>query len=179
LVETVGVGQSEVAVADLVDLFVLVASPVGGDEQQGMKRGIMELADVIVVNKADGDLVDAAERSAGDLRNAVHLLRPTRPGWEVEVRTCSALEGTGITELREHLEQAHDRLAGSELTALRGRQSLSWMWSEVTETLLQQVREDAEARLLVGSLETAVADGVLSPAAAAQELLSRWRAADR
>ncbi|MGV3759168.1 MAG: methylmalonyl Co-A mutase-associated GTPase MeaB, partial [Actinomycetota bacterium] len=93
IVETVGVGQSEVAVADLVDLFVLVASPAGGDELQGIKRGIMELADVIVVNKADGDLRAAANRAAADLRHAAHLLRPKRPGGTVEVTTCSALTG--------------------------------------------------------------------------------------
>ena len=110
IVETVGVGQSEVAVADLVDLFVLVASPAGGDELQGIKRGIMELADVIAVNKADGDLADAAQRSASDLRHAVHLLRPKRPAWEVAVLTCSALTGAGVPALWAAIADAHDRL---------------------------------------------------------------------
>jgi LAO/AO transport system kinase len=173
LVETVGVGQSEVAVADLVDLFVLVASPVGGDELQGMKRGIMELADLIVVNKADGDLVPAATRAAGDLRNAVHLLRPKRPGWEVEVLLASATTGAGIRDLRTHLERAHERLAADGLADLRARQRLSWMWNEVTDTLMERVRSDPDVRDLVTSLEAAVADGSMSPAAAAHEVLGR------
>ena len=118
IVETVGVGQSEVAVADLVDLFLLVASPAGGDELQGIKRGIMELADLIVVNKADGDLAAAAGRAASDLRHAVHLLRPKRPGWEVAVLTCSALTGAGIAELWDG-----DR--GAPTTGSGGRRSPS------------------------------------------------------
>ena len=113
LVETVGVGQSEIAVADLVDLFLLVASPAGGDELQGIKRGIVELADLIVVNKADGDLAGAALRACSDLRNAVHLLRPRRPGWEVSVRAVSALTGAGIAELWDDLVAAQHNLVAS------------------------------------------------------------------
>jgi LAO/AO transport system kinase len=170
LVETVGVGQSEVAVADLVDLFLLVASPAGGDELQGIKRGIMELADLIVVNKADGDLADAAGRAAGDLRHAVQLLRPKRPGWEVAVLTASALTGSGIPELWDAIEAAHGRL-GSELDAQRARQSVAWMWSEVTDTLLERLRRDPEVRAQLGELERRVAGGELPAAAAAQQLL--------
>jgi LAO/AO transport system kinase len=144
IVETVGVGQSEIAVADLVDLFLLVASPAGGDELQGIKRGIMELADVIAVNKADGDLTDAAQRSAADLRHAVHLLRPKRPAWEVVVLTCSALTGAGIPELWTAIEAAHDRLGGVGLATLRAGQNVAWMWNEVTDTLLDRLRAHAE-----------------------------------
>src|SRR5829696_3615620 len=110
LVETVGVGQSEVKVAAMVDLFLVIVAPGGGDELQGIKRGIMELADLIVVNKADGDLAPAAGRAASDLRHAVHLLRPKRASWEVDVLTASALTGAGIAELWEAIEAAHDRL---------------------------------------------------------------------
>lgn len=95
-VETVGVGQSEVAVADMVDEFVLLVAPGGGDELQGIKRGIMELADVVVVNKADGDLAPAAGRQVADYHHALHLLRPKHEGWVVPVLAASALEGTGV-----------------------------------------------------------------------------------
>jgi len=171
IVETVGVGQSEVAVADLVDLFVLVASPAGGDELQGIKRGIMELADLIVVNKADGDLSDAAGRAAGDLRHAVHLLRPKRPGWEVGVLTCSAVSGTGIAELWGAIAAAHDRLRADGLGALRASQDVAWMWSEVTDSLLDRLRAHPEVKDLVPELEAAVASGATGAAAAAHQLL--------
>ena len=174
IVETVGVGQSEVAVADLVDLFVLVASPAGGDELQGIKRGIMELADLIVVNKADGDLADAAGRAAGDLRHAVHLLRPKRPGWEVGVLTCSALSGTGIAELWDAIAAAHDRLRADGLDALRASQDVAWMWSEVTDTLLDRLRAHPEVKDLVPELEAAVASGATGAAAAAHQLLQAF-----
>jgi LAO/AO transport system kinase len=170
VVETVGVGQSEVAVADLVDLFLLVASPAGGDELQGIKRGIMELADLIVVNKADGDLADAAGRAASDLRHAVHLLRPKRTGWEVEVLTASALTGTGIPELWTAVESAHDRLGGA-LVEQRARQSVAWMWSEVTETLVDRLKADPQVRAQLRDLEQRVAAGELPAATAAQQLL--------
>ena len=170
IVETVGVGQSEVAVADLVDLFVLVASPAGGDELQGIKRGIMELADVIVVNKADGDLAAAAGRAAGDLGHAVHLLRPKRTGWEVTVLTASALTGSGISELWTAIESAHDRL-GSALDELRAQQNVAWMWSEVTDTLLDDLRHDEQVRGELGALEQQVADGTIPAATAARRLL--------
>jgi LAO/AO transport system kinase len=175
IVETVGVGQSEVAVADLVDLFVLVGSPAGGDELQGIKRGIMELADVIAVNKADGDLADAAGRSASDLRHAVHLLRPKRPGWEVAVLTCSALTGEGVPEVWSAVEAAHDRLGTEGLAALRAAQNVAWMWREVTDTLLDRLRAQPDVRALVGELEAAVAAGDLSAAVAAQRLLDAFR----
>ncbi|MFZ6005524.1 MAG: methylmalonyl Co-A mutase-associated GTPase MeaB [Actinomycetota bacterium] len=175
IVETVGVGQSEVAVADMVDLFLLVASPAGGDELQGIKRGIMELADVIAVNKADSDLLAAAERAAAELRHALRLLRPKRVGWEVQVLTCSALTGAGVSELWGHMSSAHDALLESGATsALRSRQSVSWMWSEVTETLLDRLRTSPQVRDVVEGLEAAVASGSTSATAAAHEVLARF-----
>jgi LAO/AO transport system kinase len=174
VVETVGVGQSEVAVAGLVDLFLLLAAPGGGDELQGIKRGIMELADLIVVNKADGDLLPAAQRAASDLRKAVHLLRPKRPGWEVEVLLASARDGIGIPEVWAAVEAGVDRLrSGGFLDELRADQAVRWMWDEV--------REELEARLLRGpgtaelgeQLEQEVAALRLSPGHAAARLLDR------
>jgi len=99
IVETVGVGQSETAVADLTDMFILLLQPGGGDELQGIKRGIVELADLVIVNKADGELVAAANRAASDYRRALHLLRPVSPHWSVPVLLCSALTGAGVPEV--------------------------------------------------------------------------------
>ena len=176
LVETVGVGQSEVAVADLVDLFVLVASPTGGDELQGIKRGIMELADLIIVNKADGELAAAAQRACADLRTAVHLLRPKRPGWEVEVRTGSALTGDGIPELWDAIVTAHQRLRDDgTLEPLRGQQATAAMWSEVIDTLTDQLRAHPGVRERLAELEAAVRAGQLSPTAAAHDVLEHFR----
>ena len=173
IIETVGVGQSEVAVADLVDLFLLVASPAGGDELQGIKRGNVELADLIVVNKADGELAAAAGRAASDLGHAVHLLRPKRPGAEVSVLTASALTGAGIAELWDAIEATHDGM-GPALAELRARQNVAWMWSEVTDTLLDRLRADPGVRDELARLEQRVADGSMPAATAAHQLLTTF-----
>lgn len=173
IVETVGVGQSEVAVDDLVDLFVLIASPAGGDELQGIKRGIMELADLIVVNKADGDLLDAARRASLDLRTAVHLLRPKHPGWTVEVHTCSARTGEGIPQIWDLITTMHERLKGTGiLEARRAEQATAWMWSQVTETLLERLRRHPAVHTRLEGLQADVAAGRTSPRAAADELVA-------
>jgi LAO/AO transport system kinase len=173
IVETVGVGQSEVAVADMVDCFMLLASPGGGDELQGIKRGIMELADVIVVNKADGDLLPAANRAVSDHRHAVHLLRPKHPGWSVPVVAVSALQGTGVDEawaavgqLAEHLRSA------GELERLRADQAVAWMWDEVREQLVESFRRDPRVAERWGDVEGAVRTGDRSPTTGARHLLA-------
>jgi LAO/AO transport system kinase len=172
LVETVGVGQSEVAVADLVDLFVLVAAPGGGDELQGIKRGIMELADVIVVNKADGDLLPAAQRAASDLRNAMHLMRPKRTGWEVPVLLASAVQGDGVAEAWSALEQGvTDLRASGALEEQRSEQAVAWMWSEIREEAVARALADPRVEQRVASIEAEVREGVRAPASAAAELL--------
>jgi LAO/AO transport system kinase len=174
LVETVGVGQSEVAVADLVDLFVLIAAPAGGDELQGIKRGIMELADLIVVNKADGDLLAPAQRAASDLRNAVHLLRPKRDGWEVEVLLASSIEGTGVPEVWAQLTAGAERLrASGAFDAARADQAVAWMWSEVRDGLLDGFLADAGVQAQLAESEAQIRAGERSPTSAAQALLDR------
>ncbi len=176
LVETVGVGQSEVAVADLVDLFLLVAAPGGGDELQGIKRGIMELADGIVVTKADGNLLPAAQRAAGDLRKAVRLLRPKRPGWEVAVLLASALEGDGVPELWTAVSAGVEGLrTDGRLDALRREQAVSWMWDEVRESLVDAFRSDEAVTAMLAGLETAIRAGERSPTSAAQALIDAHR----
>jgi LAO/AO transport system kinase len=175
-VETVGVGQSEHAVAGMVDLFVLLLAPGGGDELQGVKRGIVELADVLVVNKADGALVDAARNTAADYAHALHLVRSSDANAMDRVRTCSALLGEGIDELWSLVVElvAAARTSG-ELDAKRRDQARSWMWSEVTDTLLDDLRADPAVRARIESLEADVTQGRLSPAAAAREVLATFR----
>jgi LAO/AO transport system kinase len=177
LVETVGVGQSEVAVDAMVDLFLLLLAPGGGDELQGIKRGIVELADLVVVNKADGDLAAAARSAASDYSSALRLLRPKQAGWEPRVLTASALEGTGVHDVWAAIEEFRATLdAAGELERRRAQQAGDWMWSEVSESLLDALRRDADVAALARELEEAVRRGELAPAAAARRLLDAFLA---
>jgi LAO/AO transport system kinase len=179
VVETVGVGQSEVAVADMVDCFCLIAAPGAGDELQGLKRGIMELADVVVVNKADGDLLPAARRAIADHRQAAHLLRPKYAGWEVPVLATSALQGAGVDEVWRAVEKfvAHLR-EDDALGRLRAGQAVAWMWDEIHEYLIDSFRHDPDVAAGWSDTEEAVRTGRLSPATAARRLLAAHRRAD-
>jgi len=176
LVETVGVGQSEMTVAGMVDLFLLLLAPAAGDELQGVKRGVVELAELLVVNKADGDLLPAARRTAADYASALRLLRPRAAAWSPQVLTCSALTGHGVPEVWNAIEAHRAVLAGSgELEARRAAQATEWMWSEVTEGLLDELRHDSHVAREVRRLEKAVAAGSLSATEAAQRLLRAFR----
>jgi len=175
IVETVGVGQSEAVVAEMTDLFLLLLLPGGGDELQGIKRGIVELADLIVVNKADGDLAAAAQRAAGDYRSALRFLRPRSARWEVPVETCSALEGRGIDEIWTLIEQYRATMTASgDLGAARAAQARRWLWNETVESLMALLREDPRVRQRIQELEQAVAAGRVSPRVAAQELVHNF-----
>jgi LAO/AO transport system kinase len=172
LVETVGVGQSEVAVAAMVDCFMLLIAPAGGDELQGIKRGIMELADLVVVNKADGDLKAVATITAADYANALHLVRPRTPAWEPRVLSCSALEGTGVADVWRTIEEFRTALTDAgELDARRQDQARDWMWSEISDSLLDRLRADRAAADLARTLEAEVRAGRLPPTAAAEQVL--------
>jgi LAO/AO transport system kinase len=173
VVETVGVGQSEIAVADMVDCFLLLAAPGGGDELQGIKRGIMELADLVVVNKADGDLLPAAKRAVADYRHAVHLLRPKHVGWQVPVLAASALDGTGIDEAWAAVEnfEAHLRRDGI-LDRLRSDQSVAWMMQEIRESLVETFRNDQRVTKMWDEVETSVRAGRRSPTTGSRHLLA-------
>lgn len=176
IVETIGVGQSEVAVADMVDLFCLLVAPGGGDELQGIKRGIMELADLVVVNKADGDLAAAAGRTQSDYTNALQLLRPKWQAWSPRVLLCSALEGKGMAEVWQAVgDQRAAVSASGEADRARGDQAVAWMWSEVRDTLVDSLRQDPGVAELLGPLQAEVAAGRLTPAAAARQLLDTFR----
>jgi LAO/AO transport system kinase len=172
IVETVGVGQSETTVAGMVDMFVLLMQPGGGDDLQGIKRGIMELADLVVITKADGDLLPAAMRAQADFANAVHWLRPKWKGWEARVQTVSSLEGKGVAEIWASVTEFADVVSASgDWTRQRDQQRLDWLWSDVKERLIDRLRADPDVASLAPQLEAQVRNGTLSPAAAARRLV--------
>ncbi|MEY2570666.1 MAG: GTPase, partial [Acidimicrobiaceae bacterium] len=172
LVETVGVGQSETEVDDMVDTFVLLVAAGGGDELQGIKRGVMELADIVVVTKADGDLLAAANRAAADHRHALHLLRPKHPGWTTEVLLASAVRGEGIDEVWQAVERHRAMLeADGGLERRRSAQARDWLWAEVRLELLRRLDDDPSLRTELGDVEAAVARGELSPLRAARRVV--------
>jgi LAO/AO transport system kinase len=171
IVETVGVGQSELAVADLVDVFVLLASPSGGDDLQGIKRGIMELADLVVVTKADGELASAANHAAADLKRAIHLLRPKYDGTSTETLLVSSTQGTGVAEVWTAITGIHGLLRETgQLDQLRAAQAKAWLWDEIRAELQQRFRT-THPRAEIEAVERAVMDGSISPTVAAQQLL--------
>jgi LAO/AO transport system kinase len=176
MVETVGVGQSEVAVAGMVDLFVLLIAPGAGDELQGIKRGIIELADIVVVNKYDGELAPAARTAAADYGSALRLVRSKTSAWSPRVVLASALEGTGIDELWATVEEFRAALGVTgELERRRSEQAREWMWSEVTESLMDSLRGDERVSGLVERLEGEVTGGEIPPASAARQILDAFR----
>ncbi len=175
IVETVGVGQSETAVADLVDLFMLLLPPGGGDELQGIKRGIVELADLVVVNKADSDLVAAANHAAAEYRHALALLRPPAQGWRVPVLQCSSVERLGIDTVWRTIADFRRLMTESgALAERRAGQARAWMWREIEEGLSDRFKAQPDVRAALDALETRVATGEITPTAAAQTLLGRF-----
>jgi LAO/AO transport system kinase len=179
LVETVGVGQSETTVAGMTDLFVLLLAPAGGDELQGVKRGIMELADVILVNKADGDLLAAANRTRADYAGALHLLRrrPGDPEGFPMALCVSAAEGTGLAEAWAQLRKLADWRRGSGVwEARRADQAAAWFRDEVRAGLSARLEADKRLSEATARLGQAVASGAISPAAAAAEVLALFDA---
>jgi LAO/AO transport system kinase len=171
LVETVGVGQSETAVADMVDMFIVLLLPGGGDDLQGIKRGVIELADLIVVNKADGDMLAAARRSAADYRHALRLLRSPTAGWIPEVATCSAITGEGVADVWDIVGRFRAAVGEKGIARRRAEQARAWMWNEVGETLLSELRKHPEIKRQMGALEREVEAGRLTPAVAARRML--------
>jgi LAO/AO transport system kinase len=175
IVETVGVGQSETAVAEMVDMFLLLLAPAGGDELQGIKRGIVELADLMVVTKADGDLAAAAGRTQSEYQHALRLLRPTVPGWTPSVLLTSAVTGKGIAEVWGAVGRYRAALArGGLLQRRRADQARAWMWSEISEVLLAEMREHEGVRAELKKLEAAVAEGRMAPGAAADRAIEAF-----
>jgi LAO/AO transport system kinase len=174
LVETVGVGQSETLVAGMVDFFLLLMLAGAGDELQGIKRGIMELADAVAITKADGDNAAAATRAQRDYAAALRLLVPPSEPWRPRVLTCSALENQGITELWQLIEEHHHRAkASGRFQEQRREQAVAWFWALVEEGLRELLDRSPGQRQLSKTLEAAVAEGQLTPAIAARQLLGK------
>ena len=165
LVETVGVGQSEIAVADMTDFFLVLALPGAGDELQALKKGVVELADMIAVNKADGDNLTRAKLAASQYGAALHILLPRSPNWSPPVITCSALKSDGIETLWSHVLDHRRRLTASgELAVRRGEQQVKWMWTMLEERLFEPLRTDRTLKAALPRIEGEVAAGRLAPA---------------
>ena len=192
IVETVGVGQSEIAVAEMVDTFLLLTLARSGDQLQGIKKGVLELADVIAVNKADGSHRAEAWRAARELSGALHLLGgglggglggvagiddDAAAGWQPPVLTCSAQDGTGLDEVWQQVRRHRDTLqAAGLLEVKRRRQLIGWTWAMVRDGLLSQLRESSAVRDLAPGLEQQVLAGTLTPTLAAERILAALNA---
>jgi LAO/AO transport system kinase len=176
LVETVGIGQSETAVCDMTDFFLALMLPGAGDELQGIKKGLVELADMIAVNKADGDNVKRANLAAGEYRSALHILTPRSEHWHPPVVTYSALTGAGIDAIwQKILDHRTAMSASGEFDARRRDQQVKWMWSMFEQLTMMRLRADASVRAKVKRIETEVAAGRVSPALAAEQIAEMLR----
>ena len=172
IVETVGAGQSETTVAEMVDMFVLILPPAAGDELQGLKRGVIELADLVLVNKADGELLDHANRAAADYANALHLIRPRVPGWGVPVRAVSALSGNGVDAVWDDVARFRAVLeASGDWARRRAEQARAALWTEIGDSLQARFRDAPQVAARLGDIEGEVMAGARTPADGARELL--------
>jgi LAO/AO transport system kinase len=181
LVETVGVGQSEITVAEMVDSFLFLTIARTGDQLQGIKRGILEIADVIAVNKADGPGAADARKAARELAGAIRMLRGSErggsaaDGWDVPVLTCAGLTGEGLDEVWAKLVEHQDRMkASGEFDERRRAQQVRWTWQLVRDSLEHQLRAHPGVRAAVPDLEKAVLSGELTPALAARQILQTF-----
>lgn len=172
LVETVGVGQSEVAVASMVDFFLVLMLPGAGDELQGIKKGILELADALAVNKADGDNTGLATRAVAEYRSALRLFRHSSHSWSPPVVAISALEKRGMDEVWEMIgRHAEEQVASGERRERRRHQQTGWFWAMLEDGLKQRFLERPDVKRLLPSLEAEVGRGTLTPTEAARRLL--------
>lgn len=175
LVETVGVGQSEVTVAGMVDVFCFLTLARTGDSLQGIKKGVLELADIVVVNKADGKYLNEAKNAARELQGALRLLTPHEAIWRPPVLTMSAMEGTGVPEFWQTVLKHKEVLsAAGEFEARRNRQQVEWMWAMVTDQLLRRLDADPEVRAIRHRVEDEVRSGTLTPALAAAAIVEAF-----
>jgi LAO/AO transport system kinase len=172
IVETVGVGQNEATVAGMVDFFLILMLTGAGDELQGIKKGILELADALAVNKADGDNAEKAEKTRKELEMAMHLMQPSSTTWTPPVLTCSALTTAGLSDIWETVRNHHEKMTGTgELAAKRKEQALQWMWSLIREGLSDRFHRHPEIRRHLGATVAKVRQGEVAPTTAAQNLL--------
>ncbi|MEM1349413.1 MAG: methylmalonyl Co-A mutase-associated GTPase MeaB [Myxococcota bacterium] len=175
IVETVGVGQSETMVADMVDTYLVLMLPGAGDELQGIKKGILEVADIMAVNKADGDNVKRAHKARGEYKRALHLMGQRDPEGDVPVLTCSGLHGDGVAAVWETVARhKSERGASGAFEARRRAQRRTWMWTMVEQELLAQFREHDAVAALAPALEWQVREGECTPTTAAERLLAAF-----
>ena len=171
LVETVGIGQSETAVCDMTDFFLALMLPGAGDELQGIKKGLVELADMIAINKADGDNVKRANLAAGEYRGALHILTPRSEHWHPPVLTYSALTGSGIETLWQKILNHRTAMSASgEFASRRQEQQVKWMWSMLEQRTMARLRADTTIRAKVKRIEAEVAGGRMTPSLAAEQI---------
>ncbi|HET7123347.1 MAG TPA: methylmalonyl Co-A mutase-associated GTPase MeaB [Bradyrhizobium sp.] len=176
LVETVGIGQSETAVCDMTDFFLALMLPGAGDELQGIKKGLVELADMIAINKADGDNIERANLAAAEYRGALHILSSRSEHWQPPVLTYSALTGTGIDGLwQKVLDHRTAMNASGEFAARRRQQQVKWMWSMLEQRMMARLRADPSVRAKVKKVEAEVAEGRVAPALAAEQIAQMLR----
>jgi LAO/AO transport system kinase len=176
LVETIGTGQSETMVADMTDFFLVLMLPGAGDELQGLKKGIVELADMIAVNKADGAFLERARAAAAEYRSALHILTPRSATWSPPVETYSALTGDGIAKLWETIVEHRNRMiASGEFDSRRREQQVKWMRSMLQDRVLARLKSDPGLRAKLPRIEAAVADGRMTPAMAVDEIAAALR----
>lgn len=176
LVETVGVGQSETAVANMVDSFLLLSLARTGDQLQGIKKGVLELADVLAINKADGPHERDARSAARELAGALRLMHPADAAWTPPVLSCNARESSGLDEVWDRLEQHRTLLDSTgRLSAKRRDQQVDWTWTMVQDELLDRLRAHTEVRLLAPGLEQGVREGTLTATSAAERILEAFQ----
>jgi len=176
LVETVGVGQSETAVCDMTDIFLALMLPGAGDELQGIKKGLVELADMIAINKADGDNIKRANSAAASYRAALKILTPRSLHWFPPVLTYSGLTGAGLPELWQKIVEHRTAMnASGDFTARRSQQQVKWMWAMLEDRMKARLRSDPAIRAKVKQLEARVADGRITPALAAEQIAELLR----
>jgi LAO/AO transport system kinase len=176
LVETVGIGQSETAVCDMTDFFLALMLPGAGDELQGIKKGLVELADMIAISKADGDNVKRANLAAAEYRGALHILSPRSEHWQPPVVTYSGLTGSGIDALwQKILDHRTAMNASGEFAGRRQQQQVKWMWSMLEQLTMARLRSDSSVRAKVKRIEAEVAGGRTSPALAAEQIAEMLR----
>ncbi len=172
IVETVGIGQSETAVADMVDFFLVLMLPGAGDELQGIKKGVLEIADMIAVNKADGDNQARANAAASEYRAAFNILTPQSPNWAPPVITISGLQNQGLDTLWAEIQRHRGVLSGTgEFQTRRKAQRVRWMWAMLEERVMTRFRQKDAVKARLSELETDVSEGRLTPVLAVRELL--------
>ncbi len=175
LVETVGVGQSEVAVSEMVDFFVVVLIAGAGDELQGIKKGVLEIADMIALNKADGGNEIKAKAAAAEYQHALRIITPKDKNWAPPVVTISALENRGLDDLWKRIMKRYDQLSESGgLTTLRQGQQVQWMWSMIEDRLISKLRNHPSVKAIIPKLENNVISGTSTPALAVEKMFKAF-----